>query len=186
MVHRGIATLAGTLMVCFFLLATWEPQYYLLHFYQAIAYLAIILLLFYFEDHWAYALGMQMPLVWIALMFGTVDQGYFDEQYLRNEELLEWVGRIKCIPSEEANQRDSEINLCDLDVILRSGERKSVRIEYHRGHWKNPMSDGEIEKKFRSLVADMLPTTRVNALLEQLWRLEELTEVGTLLRMTEA
>ena len=72
MVHRGIATLSGALMICFFLLATYEPQYYLLHFYQAMMYLAIILLLFYFEDHWAYAIGMQVPIVWLALTgFGT-------------------------------------------------------------------------------------------------------------------
>ena len=71
MVHRGLATLSGALMVCFFLLATYEPQFYLLHFYQAMMFLAIILLLFYFEDHWAYALGMQVPLVWLGLAFGT-------------------------------------------------------------------------------------------------------------------
>jgi hypothetical protein len=82
MVHRGLATLSGGLMVCFFLLATWEPQYFLLHFYQALMYLALILLLFFFEDHWAYALGMQLPLVWLALttlgtglMGGAMQQG---------------------------------------------------------------------------------------------------------------
>lgn len=83
MVHRGIATLAGALMVSFFLLATWEPQFFLLHFYQAIMYLAIILLLFYFEDHWAYALGMQVPLVWIVLTFATGLLGGAMQQALR-------------------------------------------------------------------------------------------------------
>ena len=121
----------------------------------------------------------------VALMYGTIDHSYFDEQYLHNKELLDLAGRIKCSASEEANRRDSEINLCDLAVITRSGERKSVRVEYHRGHWRNPMSDAEIEKKFRSLVADMLPRTRVDALLEQLWKLEDLPEAGTLIRMTE-
>jgi 2-methylcitrate dehydratase len=122
----------------------------------------------------------------VALMYGTIDQRYFDEQYLRNKELLELVGRIKCFASEEANRRDSEINPCDLDLIMRSGERKSVRIEHHRGHWRNPMTDAEVEKKFRSLVADMLPIIRLDALLGQLWGLENLQEVGTLVRMTEA
>ena len=92
------------------------------------------------------------------------------------------MSRIKCSVSEEADRRDSEINLCELDVVMRSGERKSVRVEYHRGHWRNPMSDAEIETKFRSLVADMLPAPRVDALLKQLWKLEELPEVGTLIQ----
>jgi 2-methylcitrate dehydratase len=119
----------------------------------------------------------------VALRYGTVDQSYFGEQYLRDKDLLDLVGRVKCSVSEEANRR-SEINLCDLDLIMRSGEHKSIRVEYHRGHWRNPMSDAEIEKKFRSLVADMLPAARVDALLEQLWKLEDLPEVRTLLEMT--
>ena len=120
----------------------------------------------------------------VALMYGTVDHHYFDEQYLRNEELLDVISRIKCSALEEADRRDSEINLCELEVILRSGERKSVRVEFHRGHWRNPMTDAEIETKFRSLAADMLPAARVDALLKQLWKLEDLPEVGTLIQMT--
>ena len=83
MVHRGIATVSGVLMVCFFLLANYEPQFFMLHFYQALMYLAIILLLFYFEDHWAYAIGMQVPLVWIILSFGTGLLGSAMEQVWR-------------------------------------------------------------------------------------------------------
>ena len=76
------------------------------------------------------------------------------------------------------------MNLCELDVITGSGQRKSIRVEYHRGHWRNPMSDDEMETKFRSLVGGMLPAARVDALVEQLWSLESLPEVGTLVQMT--
>lgn len=83
MVHRGIATLSAALMVCFFLLANYEPQFFMLHFYQALMYLAIILLLFYFEDHWAYAIGIQVPIVWIVLAFATGLLGGAMQQAMR-------------------------------------------------------------------------------------------------------
>ena len=121
----------------------------------------------------------------VALMYGTIDRSYFDEKYfLHNKELLDLISLIKCSASQEADSRDSGINLCDLEVVLRSGERKAVRVEFHRGHWRNPMSDAEIETKFRSLVANMLPAARTDALLRQLWKLEDLAEVGTLMQMT--
>ena len=120
----------------------------------------------------------------VALMYGTVELKYFDEKYLRDEKLLQLVSRIKCAASEEATRRGAEMNLCELDVITGSGQRKSVRVEYHRGHWRNPMSDAEMETKFRSLVGGMLPGARVDALLEQLWSLEALPEIGTLIQMT--
>ncbi len=58
MVHRGIATLAGALMLPFLYLSNLEPQFFLLYLYPSLMYLAIILMLFYFEDRFAYMLGI--------------------------------------------------------------------------------------------------------------------------------
>ena len=122
----------------------------------------------------------------VALKYGTISESYFDERYfLHDKDLLELMSRIKCMASEEATQRVGEALLCEVDLILRSGERKSVRVDHHRGHWRNPMSDAEVEEKFRTLVADMLPPSRVDALTKQLWKLEDLPEVGTLVEMTK-
>ena len=121
----------------------------------------------------------------VALMYGTIDPSYFDERYFHDEQLLDLISRIKCNASEEATKRVSEALLCEVDVILRSGERKSVRVEHHRGHWRNPMSDAEVETKFRTLVDGMLPSSKVDALTAQLWKLEDLPEVGALVQMTK-
>ena len=71
MVHRGIATLAGAMLFCFLTLAQLDTTFFFLHFYEALMYLAIILMLFYFEDKWAYMLGMLAPAVWILQQIGT-------------------------------------------------------------------------------------------------------------------
>ena len=120
----------------------------------------------------------------VVLKYGTVDESYFDEQYLANPELLELADRVKCSPSEEANRRDSENNMCELDVTMRSGERKSFREEYHRGHWRNPMSDADIEAKLSTFAERVLPSVQIEALRQKLWTLESLPEIGTLISMT--
>ena len=71
MVHRGIATLSGALMFCFLSLAQFDSAFFFLHFYEALIYLVIILMLFYFEDRWAYMLGMLAPAVWLMLSLLT-------------------------------------------------------------------------------------------------------------------
>jgi hypothetical protein len=71
MVHRGIATLAGALMLSFLWLGILEPQFVLLHFYQSLIYLAIILMLFYLEDRYAYMLGIIAPAVWLLMNYAT-------------------------------------------------------------------------------------------------------------------
>jgi hypothetical protein len=68
MVNRGIATLASALMLCFLLLSHFDSQFFLVHFYEALIYIAIVLMLFYFEDRWAYALGILAPAAWLILI----------------------------------------------------------------------------------------------------------------------
>jgi len=84
MVHRGIATLALALMLCFLLLSHFDPQFFLLHFYESLIYLAITLMLFYFEDRWAYMLGIVAPTGWLLL---TIASGGFGEFIRQANEL---------------------------------------------------------------------------------------------------
>jgi hypothetical protein len=67
MVHRGVASLALALATCFLLLSHFDPQFFLVHFYESLIYLAIVLMLFYFEDRWAYMLGILAPAAWLVL-----------------------------------------------------------------------------------------------------------------------
>src|SRR5207244_1890342 len=73
----------------------------------------------------------------LALMYGKIDPDYYEDPYLHDARLLDLVSRIRCLPSDEADQPELA-NLCELEVVLRSGVRKTVRVEYHRGHFKNP------------------------------------------------
>lgn len=77
-----------------------------------------------------------------------------------------------------------EAMLCRLTVTTKSGARHEARVEYHRGHWKNPMSDTEVEAKYRKLAAKVLPMQRVDELAARVWRLEALEDVGAILRLT--
>jgi hypothetical protein len=67
MVHRGMASLALSLGLCFLLLSHFDAQFFLIHFYESLIYLAIVLMLFYFEDRWAYMMGIVAPAAWLAL-----------------------------------------------------------------------------------------------------------------------
>jgi hypothetical protein len=71
MLHKGIATLAAGLMLCFFLLSHFDPEFFFLHFYEALVYVVILLMLFYFHERWAYMLGIVAPAEWLLLMFIT-------------------------------------------------------------------------------------------------------------------
>lgn len=69
--YRDIATLAGAQIVCFVVLTHLEPSFFLLHLYQSILYIAILVMLFYMEDRWAYMIGMLASGVWLGMAYAT-------------------------------------------------------------------------------------------------------------------
>ena len=120
----------------------------------------------------------------VALLFGGVESRHFDDEFLFNETLLELVSKVNVSVSEEANSRVPEAMLCDLEVVTTSGQRYSSQVAYHKGHYKNPLTDAEVEDKFRSLAAEHLPADRIDALLDHLWRIDEAPGLTELFRLT--
>jgi 2-methylcitrate dehydratase len=120
----------------------------------------------------------------LALMYGKIDPAYYEEPYLHDPRLVDLVSRVKCLPSAEADRTENEFNLCEFEVVLKSGARKTVRVEYHRGHFKNPMTDVEMEEKFRLMAQKHISANRIDNLLRLLWGIEREPQVSTLIAAT--
>ena len=123
--------------------------------------------------------------VGVALLYGEVKQDHFDDVYLINRELLDIVAKVKVNVSEEANRRSPEAMLCRLEVVTGSGQRYSSEVAYHKGHYKDPLDDSEVEAKFRSLCEGRLSNARTSALLERLWNLDKVEEMEEVLRVAK-
>ena len=121
----------------------------------------------------------------VALRYGAVETQHFDAEYWRDPRLLELVGKVEIGVSEEANRRAPEAMLSVVEVVTSSGARFSAAVPYHRGHWKNPMTDGEIEAKFRAQALTRLGAARVDALLERLWNLDQVKDIGEVIKMVK-
>jgi 2-methylcitrate dehydratase len=120
----------------------------------------------------------------VALMYGTVEEQHYEDPYLHDQRLLNLVGRVRCLPFDQADRVEPEMNPCDLEIVLTSGQRKNVRVEYHRGHWKNPMTDAEVEEKFRALARRQLTAAQTDVLLGRLWALDRLPKAGEIIAAT--
>jgi 2-methylcitrate dehydratase len=120
----------------------------------------------------------------LVLLYGNIDPEYYEDPYLHDPRLLDLVSRVKCLPSDEADRTENEFNLCELEIVLKSGARKTVRVEYHRGHFKNPMTDAEMEEKFRLLAQKHLEAGRVDTLLRLLWSIESVPQVSGIIAAT--
>jgi 2-methylcitrate dehydratase len=121
----------------------------------------------------------------VALMYGSVEPRHFSPEYWQDSKLMELVQRVKVSVSEEANRRAPEAMLSIVEVVTSRGEHLTAEVPYHRGHYKNPMSDQEVEAKFRALAEDWLTSRQIDALLDHLWNLEQVADIGEVIRMVK-
>jgi len=66
--YRGIAAVAAAQVLCFFLLTFLEPRFVMIHLYQSIVYISLLVMLYFREDRWAYMIGVLTSGVWLTLV----------------------------------------------------------------------------------------------------------------------
>jgi 2-methylcitrate dehydratase len=59
-----------------------------------------------------------------------------------------------------------------ITITTKSGAKYTERVDYAKGHPKNPMTDRELEEKFEELTRDVLPEETRKKTLQILWSLE--------------
>jgi len=71
-------------------------------------------------------------------------------------------------------------------LTLKDGTMYSATTEFALGTPGNPMSDAQVEDKFRALAGDVLPQEKVDLLAERLWSIEGVRSMGELTTLLSA
>ena len=116
----------------------------------------------------------------VALTDGAVTPASFDERRIRDPLLRPLMRKVEVSEDPEATRNYPGRQQTRMEITLRSGQRLTRSADYPRGHSRNPLSDGELERKFLGLTAGVLPEDRRAVLLERLWRFDELANLDAL------
>jgi 2-methylcitrate dehydratase PrpD len=112
-------------------------------------------------------------LVAVALQDGAVTPASFSPQRIHDPALRSLIERMTVDAEPEFSCRyPDEIN-CRIEITTTLGEQRVAQTAYPKGHPRNPMSDAEINSKFRSLTTELLTTQQCDQALDLLWSLED-------------
>jgi 2-methylcitrate dehydratase len=117
-----------------------------------------------------------------ALVDGEVDRSTFDRTRFRDPARLALVRRVEVRADPEFSRQYPGTLSVKVSVRTRDGKLHVRQVDHPKGHPANPMTDREVEGKFRRLTRGVLRQRQIDRALDQLWRLDELREVGPILR----
>lgn len=120
----------------------------------------------------------------VALIYGKVESQHFDDAYLRDPKILGLAARITVAISAEADRHMPHAMRCLFTLKTKAGATHAATVDYHKGHYRNPMTEAEVEGKFRPLAAGVLKPAQTDKLLGALWRLEEHATLREVMALT--
>jgi 2-methylcitrate dehydratase len=68
------------------------------------------------------------------------------------------------------------------EIVTKNGKSYTMRIDYPKGHPKNPMSDDEIKTKFKSMASRYMTPKRMERIIQMIYELENLQDIGDLMK----
>jgi 2-methylcitrate dehydratase len=121
----------------------------------------------------------------VALADGEITHAQFDPKRFTDPVLLDLVAKVKIHRDAELSRRYPAGTPTRVIVQLADGRRLTRELEYPRGHARNPLTDAELEQKFRRLVEPRYGKDRADQVLKICWELERLRTAGELVRLLD-
>lgn len=118
----------------------------------------------------------------VALTLGAALPAQYADEFLWRDDLRSLAARVR-VEEDESLLRGVS---CDMTVSYQDGSHARAVVDYPKGSVQNPMSDDEIDAKFRGLTAGILTVHGAALTIESVRRLEEISDINEILSAVES
>lgn len=113
----------------------------------------------------------------VALLDGTVTLRSFDQKRLNDPHLQVLMRKVRVVEREEFAGQYPQAMPTRVTVRTAAGKEYVKQMDFPLGHPRNPMSDLEVEEKFRHLSAGKLDRMEVRKVMDMVWKLDSLRDI---------
>lgn len=122
-------------------------------------------------------------IVGVALMDGTIQPDSFSAKKLNDKKLLSFIKKISVQENKELSNLYPRYAANLIRITLNSGKIIEKRVDYHRGHPQDPMTDEEVEEKFRMNSKYFISKSNQNKILNFIWNLDKQKNIIPLVKV---
>jgi len=115
-----------------------------------------------------------------ALIDGDVTRETFEPRKFRNPKYLGLLDRVSIREAEDLNAGYPDGIPNRLKITMKDGRRYELTVKYPCGHAGHPMTDEQVEGKFRALAEGVISPREQDRLLREMWSLDKAATVGSL------
>jgi len=117
----------------------------------------------------------------LAIVQGAAGEKEFSDKLVRDPVIVALRDRVTPAPDTTIGETAVQVT-----ITLKDGRRLEKSVEHAIGSLENPLSDGDLGKKFLDLTTSVFPLTKSRKLLELCWNLENLPRVAEIAKAAAA
>jgi 2-methylcitrate dehydratase PrpD len=111
----------------------------------------------------------------IGLRNGSAYPADFSDAVVRDPDMAAIRQKVRLIPNDTYGEDEATVR-----IVFVGGGHDVEHVTHATGAPENPLTDAQLEEKFRALATPTLGEAKAGILLERLWRLDELPNVNGL------
>jgi 2-methylcitrate dehydratase PrpD len=109
-----------------------------------------------------------------GLFFGRAGEGEYDDAIVNREDVVALRRKVVATVDDSIDEAAA-----DVTAVLKDGRREHVFVEHAIGSMERPMTDANLEAKFRSLAEPVIGAGRAGRLIAACWALGSAPDVAT-------
>jgi len=117
----------------------------------------------------------------VALRDGVITPAIFEPERFLDSTIRPLMARIRIEEDKDFTRAFPDALTSEIEIITRSGNRFVQKTDYPKGHVRNPMTDTDIENKFRDFCSVTMKSEKIDSAMRALWHLEDASDIRPLL-----
>ncbi len=119
----------------------------------------------------------------IALKEGAVGPEQFAHEQFKDPEVRALIGKMNFSVDPEFDKVFPRKRAALIEIKTKHGESYSCQVDYPRGAPENPMTDEEIEAKFRAMASKLMGEKQIRQISDMCYNLEKVKDIGQLMKL---
>ena len=119
----------------------------------------------------------------VAIVDGNVLPASFREEKLRDPAILATLPKIKVVADSEIDNLFPQVKRARVTITTMDGEKHTAQCDVAKGAPEDPLSDDELEAKFRSNAAGVIGEAHMDEIIEATWEFDQFEDVGQYMRL---
>ncbi|MFQ5650426.1 MAG: MmgE/PrpD family protein [bacterium] len=121
-----------------------------------------------------------------AIVYRQITTDQFEEDRIQDAQIKTVLPRIKGEASEAFEKMFPAKQPSKVTIRLKNGQEHSAQLDYPKGDPREPMSEQDLDNKFRSLCTPVLSEAKQKEIKRAVWQMEEFQTINEFMQLLKA